>query len=108
MKTEPVLTAAALAGIIVAGLSMAVSLGWLRLTPEQMQSVQAFILPLAALLLPVGAAFYARSKVTPTAAPRTPDGKAAVIVPASLISPEIKAAATPAMAAQIAVAKAAK
>ena len=81
MKSEPVLTAASIAGVIMAGLAMAVSLGWLSLTDAQMQTVQAFILPALGLLLPLAAAWWARSKVTPTAAPKTQTGEPGVIVP---------------------------
>lgn len=91
MNREPVVTAAAIAGVVMAFLAMAVSLNWLRLTPEQMDTIQAFILPTLGLLLPVGAALFARSKVTPTAAPKTPDGEAAVIVPADLVTPQVMA-----------------
>ena len=88
MKTEPVLTAAAVAGLLMAGLTMAVSLGWLRLDEAQMQAIQGFILPLAGLTLPLAAGFVARSKVTPVANPKTEDGKPAVLVPASQLSPQ--------------------
>ncbi len=81
MKNEPVLTAAALAGLIMAGLTMAVSLGWLRLDETQMQAIQGFVLPLVGLVLPLAAALWARGKVTPTAAPKTQTGEPGVIVP---------------------------
>ena len=81
LESQPVLTAASIAGVIVAGLTMAVSLGWLRLDEAQMQAIQAFILPLLGLVLPVGAALWARGKVTPLADPHTEDKQPAVIVP---------------------------
>lgn len=81
MTREPVLTAAAIAGVIMAGLSMAVSLGWLSLDAGQMEAIQAFVLPALGLVLPIVAAFWARGKVTPVSAPRTPDGEPAAIVP---------------------------
>ncbi len=87
MTREPVLTAGAIAGLFMAGLAMAVSLGWMRLDEGQMQAVQAFILPLAGLLLPIAAAFWARGKVTPTDAPRTASGEPAAIVPAEMVTP---------------------
>ena len=86
MNREPVVTAAAIAGIVMAFLAMAVSLNWLALTPEQMETIQAFILPMLGLLLPVAAALFARSKVTPTANPKTESGEPAVIVPADLVT----------------------
>lgn len=81
MNREPVLTAAALAGLIMAFLTMAVSLGWLRLDEGQMQAIQAFVLPLAGLLLPLVAAWWARGRVTPTAEPATADGEPAILMP---------------------------
>jgi hypothetical protein len=75
MKTEPVLTAGAIAGVIMAFLGMAVSLGWLRLDEAQMKAVEAFVLPALALIVPIAAAWYARSKVTPVAAPKTAEGE---------------------------------
>ena len=67
MTREPVLTAAGIAGLLMAFLAMAVSLGWLRLDESQMTAIQAFVLPLAGLLLPLLAAWWARGKVTPVA-----------------------------------------
>ena len=83
MKTEPVLTAGAIAGVIMAGLAMAVSLGWLRLDEAQMGSIQTFLVAALALGVPVVGALIARRFVTPTAAPRTPEGEPAVLVPAA-------------------------
>ena len=82
MKTEPVLTAGAIAGVIMAGLAMAVSLGWLNLADSQMQAIQAFVLPVLGLVLPIGAALWARGKVTPVASPRTESGEPAILIPA--------------------------
>jgi len=67
------------------GLGMAVSLGWLNLNDTQMGSIEKFVtavLALAVLIAPqIVAAFWARRKVTPVAAPKTADGEAGVIVP---------------------------
>lgn len=81
MKSEPVLTAAVIAGLVMAFLGMAVSLNWLRLDSGQMEAIQSFILPAAGLILPLIAGLVARSQVTPTAAPRTADGEPAVLLP---------------------------
>lgn len=81
MKSEPVLTAGAVAGVIMAALTMAVSLGWLRLDETQMGSIQAFLVAALSLVVPVTAAFWARSLVTPTADPKLPDGEPAALVP---------------------------
>jgi len=78
MKTEPVLTAAAIAGVLMAFLGMAVSLGWLRLDESQMQAIQAFVLPALGLILPIAAALVAL-----LAAPKTENGTPAVIIPAA-------------------------
>lgn len=92
MKSEPVLTAAAVAGLIMAGLTMAVSLGWLRLDESQMQAIQGFVLPLVGLVLPVAAGLWARNRVTPVANPKTEDGEPAVLLPASQVTPQMLAA----------------
>lgn len=78
IQREPVLTAA-----IVAGLVMAVSLGWLNLNSDQLGSIENFLNiaePLVAVAVPVILAWIARQRVTPMAAPRTSTGKKAVIV----------------------------
>jgi len=87
MKNEPVVTAAAIAGVLMAFLGMAVSLGWLRLEEGQMQAIQAFVLPALGLILPIAAALVARGKVTPVDAPRTESGEPAAIVPAEMVTP---------------------
>jgi hypothetical protein len=67
MKNEPVLTAAGLSGFVMAVVAMAVSMGWVRLTPEQIGAVQAVVIPLAVFVVPLAAAWWARGKVTPVA-----------------------------------------
>lgn len=89
MTREPVLSAqaiaAAVSAVIMLGLGMAVSLGWLSLNDTQMGTIEKFVGALLALCVLVGpqlvAAFWARGKVTPTAAPKTATGEDAVIVP---------------------------
>ena len=89
MTREPVLSAqaiaAAVSAVIMLGLGMAVSLGWINLNDTQMGSIEKFVGALLALAVLVGpqlvAAFWARGKVTPTAAPKTATGEDAVIVP---------------------------
>ena len=94
MNREPVLTAGALTGVLMAGLFMAVNLGWLHLTETQLGSVETFAgvllaLLLLALLLPVLISLWPRSQVTPTAklepgaTVQAADGTPAVIVPAA-------------------------
>ena len=81
MKSEPVITAAAISGLVMAFLTMAVSLGWVQLSPEQMKAVEQFVLPAVAIFLPIVAAIFARRLVTPTANPKTATGEPAAIVP---------------------------
>ena len=89
MSKEPVISAqaiaAAVSAVIMLGLGMAVSLGWINLNDTQMGSIEKFVGALLALAVLVGpqlvAAFWARRKVTPLAAPKTATGEAAVIVP---------------------------
>lgn len=88
MTREPVLTAGAIAGIIMAFLAMAVSLGWLNLDEGQMQAIERFVLPTLGLALPIGMALWARGKVTPVSNPRTEEGEPAALVPADLVTPQ--------------------
>ena len=81
MTREPVAIAGAVSGLIMAGLAMAVSLGWLRLDEAQMGSIQTFVVALVGFAVPVVAALVARRFVTPTAAPATPDGQPAILMP---------------------------
>lgn len=89
MSKEPVISAqviaAAISAVIMLGLGMAVSLGWISLNDTQMGSIEKFVGALLALAVLVGpqlvAAFWARKQVTPLAAPRTATGETAVIVP---------------------------
>ena len=83
MNREPVLTAGAVTGILMAGLFMAVSLGWLHLNETQLGSIETFAGALLALLLPILVSLWPRSQVTPLAAPKTEDGTPAVIIPAA-------------------------
>lgn len=84
MTREPVLVAggaASVVALVMAALVMANSLGWLRLTEEQMNAIESFLLPLVAVVGPLVAAWWARGRTTPTADPKTPDGQPAMIVP---------------------------
>lgn len=69
---------------IMAALGMAVQVGWLTLNTDQLGSIENFVkafLALAVLIAPqIIAAFWARQRVTPIAAPRI-DGQPAMIVP---------------------------
>lgn len=97
MSKEPVVSAQGIAALvqvmIMAGLAMAVQLGWLTLNDAQMGSIENFIkagLALAVIISPqIVAAFWARRKVTPLAAPRTKEGEEAILMPTSLVSPQM-------------------
>ncbi len=91
MKSQPVLTAGSIVGVIMAGLVMAVSLGWLKLDSTQMGNIETFLAAAVALLLPILGAWWASRRVTPTAAPKTADGQPAVIIPQSMVTPEFMA-----------------
>lgn len=89
MKTnEPVMWAQSLAGLlsamILAGLVMADALGWVSLDINQMDAVGKFLAAAGAVFVFVApqlvAAWWARSKVTPVAAPKMPDGEPAALV----------------------------
>lgn len=68
---QPVLTAGAIAGLILAGWAVVVAQGALSaLTPEAQDALNAFV----ALLVPIIAAIFAARLVTPTAAPVLPPG----------------------------------
>lgn len=96
MNREPVTNASLLAGavqaVVMLGLGMAVSLGWLKLDPEQMGAVERFVAAVVALVALVApqiiAAAWARRQVTPLAAPRTASGEPAQLVPADLVTPQ--------------------
>lgn len=81
IQTEPVLVAGAITGVIMAGLTMAVSLGWLSLNDGQMKSIETFVVGLLGLLVPIGLAWWARKRTTPLAAPKMPDGQQAILLP---------------------------
>ena len=83
MNREPVLTAGAISGVIMAGLAMGVSLGWLKLDDAQMGSIQTFLVAALALAVPLVGALVARRYVTPLANPKTESGEPAVILPAA-------------------------
>jgi hypothetical protein len=106
MTREPVVSAqaiaAAVSAVIMLGLAMAVSLGWIVLDSNQMGSIEAFVGAIMALLVLVApqlvAAWWARSKVTPVANPKLPDGEPAALVPLALFQ-SMQAASTPPLVA---------
>jgi fumarate reductase subunit D len=107
MTREPVLSAqaiaAAVSAVIMLGLGMAVSLGWMNLNTEQMGTIEKFVgavLGLAVLVAPqLVAAFWARGKVTPTADPKI-NGEPAALVPLAQLQ-AMQMAAMPAAAPKV-------
>lgn len=92
VQSEPALVAGGAAGVValvMAGLIMLNSLGVLTLTPEQLDAIKSFLIPLVAVLGPVVVALFVRPRVTPTAklysgeTVQTADGQSAVLVPAA-------------------------
>ena len=76
IQNEPVLTAGAIVGAIMATLAALVALGVIDITPEQMSAVEKALGAILALVLPVVGAWIARRYVTPVANPRDNDGNA--------------------------------
>ena len=74
IKNEPVLTAGAVVGAIMATLAALVALGVININPEQMGAIGAALTAVVGLVLPVVGAFVARQYVTPVANPRDNDG----------------------------------
>jgi hypothetical protein len=105
VKSEPVLSAqgiaAAVSAVIMLGLGMAVSLGWVTLAPDQMGAIETFVgalLALAVLVAPqLIAAYWASKKVTPLAAPKTADGETLIPMSAAhaMFAPQPNASSTP-------------
>lgn len=84
LQREPVMTAASIVGAIMAFLTMAVTLGWVDLSGDQLEAIGSFVkvaVPLVGLLIPIIGGLLARRAVTPVADPRTNDGKPAALVP---------------------------
>jgi hypothetical protein len=81
IKREPVLSAGAIAGAIGTLIALAVNLGWLNLTPEQVSSLNQALVPLVVLAMPIATAYLARRKVTPVSNPRMADGTPAELLP---------------------------
>ncbi|MFN8470173.1 MAG: hypothetical protein U0X20_31755 [Caldilineaceae bacterium] len=106
MSKDPVVNSTYIAGavqaVIMLGIGMAVSLGWVTLNPEQMGSIEKFVTALLALVVLVApqlvAAFWARNRVTPIADPKV-DGQPAALVPLAQLQAMQMAAAAPQAAA---------
>ena len=65
MKNEPVMLATAIVALVEATIVMSVALGWLRLDESQLATVMGMVVALAAVVTPLVAGLWARSKVYP-------------------------------------------
>lgn len=74
IQNEPVLTAGAIVGAIMATLAALVALGVIAISPEQMSAIEKALGAILALLLPIVGAWVARRYVTPVSNPRDNDG----------------------------------
>jgi len=70
MNTEPVITAASIAGLLSAGISFARLMGWIALSDDQYNSLMVFV----GMALPIGLSLWARQQVTPLNSPKDVDG----------------------------------
>jgi hypothetical protein len=71
MNTEPVITAASIAGLLSAGISFCRLMGWIALNDDQYNSLMIFI----GMALPIGLGIWARQQTTPLSRPRDTDGQ---------------------------------
>lgn len=80
LNREPVMTVGGIVGAIMATLAVLVSLGVIKLEPEQMSAIETALVAVASLLFPLVGAWIARGQVTPVNDPRTAAGKPAQLV----------------------------
>lgn len=81
IKREPVRLGAAIMALVSAVLVLLVAFG-VEITDTQQQAIIGVVGALIAMASIFGVGEWVRRKVTPTAAPRTDDGRPAAIVPA--------------------------
>lgn len=74
MNREPVISAAAILGLVQATVVLAVSMGWIDLSADQQKNIYAFAAACLALALPLIGGWLVRSRVTPLVDPRDEDG----------------------------------
>lgn len=74
IQNEPVLTAGAIVGAIMATLTALVALGVIDISSDQMSAIGAALTAILGLLLPIVGAIVARRYVTPVSNPRDNDG----------------------------------
>jgi hypothetical protein len=69
VKSEPVLVAGSIVGLVEAVIVMCVAMGWLRVDETQLATILAVVVATSAALTPLVGAIWARSKVTPVHKP---------------------------------------
>lgn len=74
IQNEPVLTAGAIVGAIMATLAALVALGVIDISSDQMSAIGAALTAVFGLVLPIVGAWVARRYVTPVSNPRDNDG----------------------------------
>lgn len=74
IQNEPVLTAGAIVGAIMAVLTALVALGVIDISGEQMSAIGAALTAVISLILPIVGAIVARRYVTPVSNPKDNDG----------------------------------
>lgn len=72
MNKEPVITAASIAGLLSAGISLCRIMGWIALTDDQYNALMLFL----GIALPIGLGVWARNESTPLSDPKDTDGVA--------------------------------
>lgn len=83
LNREPVM----IGGVVTAAVSalmMAVALGWIDLSDDQIGAVETFLkaaLPIVAVVVPLVVNWFARQQVTPVDDPRTAAGEPAQLLP---------------------------
>jgi hypothetical protein len=75
LSKEPVLTANAIIGLVIAALLVIQEMGWIDLTPNQLESWKTLVTIAIPILITVGGSYILiRPKVTPMVDPRDKDG----------------------------------
>ena len=74
-EREPVMTAGAIVGAVMAVMAALVMLGVVNLDPEQLSAIETALLALLTLFLPIAGAWAARQQVTPMSDPRDDEGR---------------------------------
>ena len=74
LRREPVITAAFIAGLVMAVIKWLLEMGYLGWSPDQMTATRELVEMFAPLIIMVLAAYWARAQVTPLISPMDTDG----------------------------------